>query len=214
MGIDVGLKDALTTYDGERFEHIPSPKPLKRHEKLIKRAQRKLAHCTKGSRRYEDVRHLKAKREAKVANFRRNFLQQQSTRLVRENQGIAVEDLNVAGMMKNHKLARSIGDASWSEFVREIEYKCRWYGREFVKIDRFAASSQTCSTCGFKNPTVKDLKVREWECPNCHAKHDRDENAAENIRLWGFGKQLGLSSPEVTHGDRSTLGATPAWEVA
>lgn len=213
LGIDVGLKDALTTYDGERFEHIPNPRPLKRHEKLIKRAQRKLAHCTKGSHRYEDVRRLKAKREAKVANIRRNFLQQQSTRLVRENQGIAVEDLNVAGMMKNHKLARSIGDASWSEFVREIEYKCKWYGREFVKIDRFAASSQTCSACGFKNPAVKDLKVREWECPNCHAKHNRDENATVNIRQWGFKEQLGLCSPEVTHVDRSTLGATPAREV-
>lgn len=214
MGIDVGLKDALTTYDGEKFEHIHNPRPLKKHEKLIKRAQRKLAHCMKGSHRYEDVRRLKAKREAKVANIRRNFLQQQSTRLVRENQGIAVEDLNVAGMMKNHKLARSIGDASWSEFVREIEYKCRWYGREFVKIDRFAASSQTCRACGFKNPAVKDLKVREWECPHCHAKHDRDENATVNIRRWGFGEQLGLSSPEVTHVDRSTLGATPAKEVA
>ena len=213
MGIDVGLKDALTTYDGEKFEHIPNPRHLKRNEKLIKRAQRKLAHCTNGSHRYEDVRRLKAKREAKVANIRRNFLQQQSTRLVRENQGIAVEDLNVAGMMKNHKLARSIGDASWSEFVREIEYKCRWYGREFVKIDRFAASSQTCSACGFKNPAVKNLKVREWECPNCHAKHDRDENATVNIRQWGFEEQLGLSSPEVTHVDRSTLGATPAKEV-
>ena len=213
MGIDVGLKDALTTYDGERFDHIPNPRPLKRHEKLIKRSQRKLAHCTKGSHRFEDVRRLKAKREAKVANIRRNFLQQQSTRLVRENQGIAVEDLNVAGMMKNHKLARSIGDASWSEFVREIEYKCKWYGREFVKINRFAASSQTCSACGFKNPAVKNLKVREWECPNCHAKHNRDENATVNIRQWGFGEQLGLSSPEVTHEDRSTLGATPAREV-
>lgn len=214
MGIDVGLKEALTTYDGEKREHIPNPRPLKKHEKLIKRAQRKLAHCTKGSHRYEDVRRLKAKREAKVANIRRNFLQQQSTRLVRENQGIAVEDLNVAGMMKNHKLARSIGDASWSEFVREIEYKCKWYGREFVKIGRFAASSQTCSSCGFKNPAVKDMKVRVWECPHCHTKHDRDENAAINIRRWGFEKQLGLSSPEVTHVDRSTLGATPAREVA
>ena len=214
IGIDVGLKDAMTTFDGEKVEHVGNPKPLKRHEKLIKRAQRKLAKQTKGSRRYGDTKRLLAKRQEKVANIRKDFLKQQSTRLVRENQGIAVEDLNVAGMMKNHKLARSISDVAWGSFMAMLEYKCRGYDREFVKIGRFEASSQECSACGFKNPVVKDLKVREWECPNCGAHHDRDENAAINIRLKGFGEQLGLSSPEVTHVDRSTLGAPPAREVA
>ena len=209
-GIDVGLKDSMTIFDGVEFVHVPNPKPLKRHERLIKRAQRQLARRPKGSHRYERVRRLKAKREEKVANIRRDFLQKMSTSLVRENQGIGVEDLNVAGMMKNHHLARSIGDASWSEFFRELEYKCKWYGRDFVQVGRFEATSQKCCECGFQNPAVKDLRVRTWICPNCQAEHDRDENASANIRCLAFWKQLGLSSPEVTHVDRSTAGADSA----
>lgn len=210
MGIDVGLKDAMTTYDGVEFVHVPNPKPLKHHEKSIKRAQRQLAKRQFGSHRYERLRRLKAKREEKVANIRRDFLQKMSTKLVRENQGIGVEDLNVAGMMKNHHLARSIGDASWSEFFRELEYKCKWYGREFVKVGRYKATSQKCSACGHQNPLVKDMNVRVWTCPNCRAEHDRDENASANVRVLSFWKQLGLSSPEVTHADRSTVGARSA----
>ena len=112
---------------------------------------------------------------------RKDFLHKESTKLVRDNQIIAVEDLNIKGMVRNHKLAKSVSDASWGEFFRQLEYKSFEHGADFVKIDRFYASSQTCSCCGFKNEAVKDLKVRRWVCPNCGAEHDRDANAATNI---------------------------------
>ena len=117
----------------------------------------------------------------KITNQRKDFLQKLTTNLVRENDVICIESLNVAGMMKNKKLARQIGDVSWHEFTRQLEYKSNWYGRQLIKIDTFYASSQTCNVCGNKNPNVKDLSVREWTCPVCSTTHDRDLNASINI---------------------------------
>ena len=121
-----------------------------------------------------------------VANQRNDFLQKQSTMLVRENQTICIEDLNVKGMIRNHKLARSIAGVSWSKFFTMLEYKAAWYGNDLIKVPTMYPSSQTCSCCGYKNPLVKNLAVRDWECPSCHAKHDRDTNASINILKKGL----------------------------
>ena len=127
-----------------------------------------------------------AKVHEKVTNQRNDFLQKQSTMLVCENQTICIEDLHVKGMIRNHKLAKSIASVSWAKFFEMLEYKAVWYGNEIRKVPTMYPSSQTCSACGYRNPLVKNLRIRIWECPGCHAVHDRDTNAGINILKKGL----------------------------
>ena len=154
----------------------------------------------KGSNRRRKAKERLSRLHEKVANVRKDFQHKATTRIVRENQAVYVEDLNVAGMMKNHRLAKAVGDSAMSGFVRMLEYKCQWYGRELYRIGRFHPSSQTCSSCGHANPATKDLGIRKWTCPKCGTEHDRDVNAACNIRHEGRRirktNMVGLSSPE------------------
>jgi len=145
-----------------------------------------LARKARGSKNRAKARLAVAKLHAQIADIRKDFLHKLSTYLVNRFQGIAVETIAVKNLMKNHKLAGAIADGGWGEFVRQLEYKCARRGRKFTKIDRFAASTKTCSKCDHKMPDMK-LSVREWVCPKCGAEHDRDVNAAANVKRWGFG---------------------------
>jgi len=182
IGLDVGITSLLATSDGDK---ITNPKPFKRLRKKLKRAQKSLSRKQKGSRNRQKARLKVARVHRQISDSRKDFLHKLTTQLVRENQTIVVEDLAIKNMVKNHKLASSISDASWGELVRQLDYKCRWYGRELIKIDRWFPSSKRCGSCGHIVDKMP-LNIREWECPSCGANHDRDINASKNILAAGL----------------------------
>lgn len=178
VGIDVGLKEFYTDNFGNT---VSNPRILKRLAVKLRREQRRLSKKKISSNNRNKQRIKVARVHEKIVDARLDFLHKESTRLCRENQTIAVESLQVKNLMRNHKLAKAISDASWGEFFRQLSYKSVLYGCDLIKIPTFYPSSQTCSCCGFQNPMTKNLSVRSWRCPNCGAFHDRDLNAAKNI---------------------------------
>ena len=181
IGIDLGIKDFATFSNGEK---VKAPKPLKKKLKRLRKLQRNLARKTKGSRRREVARLKVAKLHGKIKDTRGDFLHKLSTKVIRENQTIVLEDLNVSGMLRNRKLSRAISDLGWRSFRTMLEAKAAMYGREFRVINRWEPTTQKCHECGFRGGK-KELSVREWTCLNCGAVHDRDINAAVNILVAG-----------------------------
>lgn len=182
VGIDLGITSLLTLSTGEK---IANPKRYKAKYRQLRRAQKALSRKLHGSNNRYKARLKVASLHQKIADARKDNLHKLTTRLVRENQVISIEDLAVKNMVKNPKLAQAISDASWGELVRQLEYKCDWYGRTLVKIDRWFPSSKRCGNCGHIVEKLP-LDIREWDCPNCGTHHDRDINAAGNILAAGL----------------------------
>ena len=191
VGFDLGLKDLLISSDGTRYER---PKFNYANKNKLAQEQRKLSKMrTKLERdnlnldeckNYQKQKHKVAKLHEHIANCAKDFNHKLSRKLVEEYDFIAMEDLNVSGLVKNHKLAYSINDVRWNQLLNLIRYKCQWYGKEFRQVDRFYASSKICSCCGtYHKNIVNSLSVREWICPDCGTHHDRDVNAAKNILI-------------------------------
>ena len=196
VGLDLGVKDLVITSNGEKFEnkHL-----LKNSEKRIKHLQKVLSKKSKGSKNREKARIRLATAYEKLGNKRKDYLHKLTTKLVRENYIICIEDLNVRGMLKNHKLAKSVSDCSFYTIKQMLSYKCDWYGRKLVVIDRWSPTSKRCFCCGHVMPAM-GLNVRKWFCPNCNTYHDRDINAAKNIldeglRLLDVGRELPKFKP-------------------
>ena len=192
IGIDLGITDFAILSDGQK---IDNHKFTSKMEKKLKREQRKLSRRAllaknKGiplseAKNYQKQKRKVARLHEKVMNQRTDFLNKLSTEIIKNHDIICIEDLNVKGMLRNHKLARSISDVSWSSFVAKLQYKADWYGREIIKVDTWFPSSQICSECGHKDGK-KSLDIREWTCPICHTHHDRDINASINILIEGL----------------------------
>ena len=188
IGFDLGISSLLVDQNNNTIEN---PNHIDKTLKRIKKAQRKLSKKQRGSNNYQKQRLKVARLHEKVANQRHDFLHKLSYNLVKNHDFIAAEDLNVKEMLESdfasmpkwqqRSLHRHITDVSWSELLRQLEYKADWYGKRFIQINQYFPSSQLCSCCGYKNPLVKDLKVRTWICPECGTSHIRDHNAAKNI---------------------------------
>ncbi len=181
VGIDAGITSLVALSSGEK---VTNPRPERKYRVRLARAQRALARKQHGSANREKARRKVARVHARITDRRRDHLHKLTTRLVRENQAVVIEDLQVANMLGNHSLARAISDASWRELRGMLEYKCRWYGRDLVVVDRWFPSSKVCSACGALRDGMP-LNVRKWTC-RCGARHDRDVNAARNIRAAGL----------------------------
>jgi putative transposase len=182
IGLDVGITSLIATSNGDK---ITNPKHFKQLRKRLRRVQKALSRKQKRSNNRHKARVQVARSHAQITDARKDFLHKLTTQLVRENQTIVVEDLAIKNMVKNHKLALSISDASFAELIRQLAYKCEWYGRELIKIDRWFPSSKRCGNCGHIVDKLP-LNIREWECPKCGINHDRDINAANNILAAGL----------------------------
>ena len=182
VGVDLGLKDLAILSNGVKFDH--PEQQLAKTKQLLKKQQQKLSRKTRGSNNYESTRTQVAKKYEKITNIRNNYYHNISKYLVSNYDAIYVEDLNVLGMLKNRKLSRKIAESAWSTVSSMIEYKCAWYGKTYYRINRWSPSSKTCSSCGYKLLKL-DLGTREWSCPECGIIHDRDINAAMNIKNTG-----------------------------
>ena len=198
VGLDMGLKDFIITSEGEIFENN---RYTRRYERKLAMAQRHLSRKKKGSREFENQRLKVARLHEKISNSRSDYLHKCSISLVRRYDTICIEDLNVKGMIRNHHLSKSISDVSWGTFITMLTYKSDWNGKNVVKIDRYFPSSQTCNVCGYVNKQIKDLSIREWECPSCHTNHNRDVNAAINILHLGLNKNTSAGTVDYTDGE-------------
>ena len=194
IGLDLGIKDLIVDSNGNRYKNH---KYLTKSQTKLAREQRKLSHMVKGSNNRNKQRIKVARIHRHINNQRNDYLHKLSKKIIDENQIICIEDLKVKNMEQNHKLARSISDASWSRFVSMLIYKASWYGNVIVKVPSNYPSSQLCSCCHYKNPKTKDLKVRKWTCPECGSVHDRDCNAAKNI----LSKGIEILTKDGTHPD-------------
>jgi len=210
VGVDVGITHFATLSTGRK---IANPRHLRRAEANLKRKQKKLSRKKKGSNSRNKARLKLARVHAKIARVRNDFLHKESRKLVNESQVICFEDLNIRGMMANHKLAKAIGDCAWSTFMRFSAYKAEWDGKMTVKIHRFFKSSKTCNACLYEMQSLP-LDIRSWDCPKCGAHHDRDGNASNNIRDEGLRKLWAEGYPAPASGGRVSLqvlapGASP-----
>lgn len=197
VGIDLGVKDIVNTSDGIKFAN---PKNLKKSEKKLKKLQRVVSRRKKASKRREKAKLRLSRQHLRIANQRKDYIHKITTYLVRQFDVICMEDLNTKGMLKNHKLAKSISDSAFGEIRRQLEYKSMLYGKQLLFVNRWFPSSKTCSSCG----SVQDkmpLNIREWTCPDCGTHHDRDINAAVNI--------VRRATSEFTHGEKSALAVEP-----
>jgi putative transposase len=182
IGIDLGISSLVITSDGDK---ISNPEHFKKHYRRLRHAQKSLARKQKGSKNREKARIKVAKIHAQITDSRKDHLHKLTTQLVRENQTIVAENLAVKNLVRNPKLSQAISDAGWGEITRQLAYKCRWYGRNYIEIDRWFPSSKRCSNCGHIVQKMP-LSVREWDCPNCGTHHDRDINASKNILAAGL----------------------------
>ena len=185
VGIDVGIKDFAVFSTGDKVEN---PKYLKNSIQRLKCLQKRVSRKVKGSNSREKAKLHLSKLHEKISNQRNDFQHKLSFRLISENQAVALETLNVKGMQKNHCLAQAISDSSWSSFVAKLEYKAEWFGKTVLRIGQFEPSTRICNVCGFHNSNLA-LKDREWICPDCKTKHDRDINAAINIKKFSLQDQ-------------------------